>query len=566
MQAVICCLNSKYIHASLAPWCLKAGVNKYCKDIDCYVVESTINRELAYPLDEILKIGPKVIGLCAYIWNVDKTLALAKALKEKLSDSIIVLGGPEVSYRVKNVLEQYPFVDCVVSGEGERPFAELCNAVNSDDGFDGISGLSYRFKGAPIISEPNVEIEEPPTPYSDKFFEQLQGRICYIESSRGCPFGCAFCLSGRCGGVRFFDIEKTKRDIVRLSKSGTKTVKFVDRTFNANPKRAIEIWRFIIENYGKEIESGVCFHFEIAGDILNDEAINLLSSAPKGLIQLEIGMQSFNPQTLEAINRKTNVEKLKSNIQKLVSLRNMHIHIDLIAGLPYEDLKSFKESFNIALSLNADMLQLGFLKLLYGAPMREDPPKYPCEFSKDAPYTVLSTPWLSKGEVKSLQNMEDAFERLYGSGRFKLTLEYIIYTLGTNPFDFFFDMGNELEVAENIPLNDYVVRLYEYLLKKGVASKEILRDLLAADKLISEKNGKLPEALKVKDNNLKVSKTFVRERLGSTAAIAIIYTKEAAELLGGRVSPLVLGVDYSKKEQITSRYEYKVYELAEINC
>ena len=566
MQAVICCLNSKYIHASLAPWCLKSGVDKFCDGVICNVVESTINREISYPLEEILKLNPKVIGLCTYIWNVNKTLELAKALKEKLSDSIIVLGGPEVSYRAESILKEYPFVDCVVSGEGEKPFAALCTAIKTGKGLSGINGVSYREENKPKISEPNVEKDEPPTPYNDAFLENLNGRICYIESSRGCPFSCAFCLSGRCGGVRFFDIEKTKRDIVLLSKSGTKTVKFVDRTFNANLARAKEIWRFIIENYGKEIQSGVCFHFEIAGDILDDEAINLLSTAPKGLIQLEIGMQSFNPKTLEAINRKTNVEKLKNNIQKLVALRNMHIHIDLIAGLPYEDLESFRESFNIAYGLKADMLQLGFLKLLYGAPMRDNPEKYPCEFSKKAPYTVTKTPWLTESEVNSLQNMEDAFDRVYGSGRFEFTLKYLMEKVGANPFDFFFEMGNKMVIKENISLNDYVGVLYNYLIEKSVASKEILRDLLAVDKLIAEKNGKLPEILKVKDNNLKAAKTFVRERLGATAAATIIYTNEVAELVGVPSAPAVLGVDYSKKDNVTARYNYRIYKLDDIIC
>ncbi len=566
MLAVICCLNSKYIHASLAPWCLKAGVDKFCNNTICSVVESTINREISYPFEEILKLNPKVIGLCTYIWNVDKTLELAKALKEKLSDLIIVLGGPEVSYRAESVLKEYPFVDIVVSGEGEKPFALLCNAINKGESLSGISGVSYKEDNKPVIAEPNIEKDEPPTPYSDAFLENLNGRICYIESSRGCPYSCAFCLSGRCGGVRFFDIEKTKRDIVLLSKSGTKTVKFVDRTFNANLARAKEIWRFIIENHGKEIQKGVCFHFEIAGDILDDEAINLLSSAPKGLIQLEIGMQSFNPKTLEAINRKTDVEKLKNNIKKLVALRNMHIHIDLIAGLPYEDLESFRDSFNIAYNLNADMLQLGFLKLLYGAPMRENPEKYPCEFSEKAPYTVTKTPWLTESEVISLQNMEDAFDRVYGSGRFEFTLKYLMEKVGVNPFDFFFEMGNKMAIKENISLNDYVGVLYNYLIEKSVASKEVLRDLLAVDKLIAEKNGKLPEILKVKDNNLKAAKTFVRENLGATAAATIIYTNEVAELVGKQSAPAVLGVDYSKKDNVTARYNYRIYKLDDIIC
>ncbi len=566
MQAVICCLNSKYIHASLAPWCLQSGVEKYCVDINCKVVESTINRDIEYPYRQILEINPKVIGLCAYIWNIDKTLQLAKLLKERLKDALIVLGGPEVSYRAKSVLKEYDFIDCIVSGEGEKPFAKICNAIKNGITLDGIEGVSFKTDHTIIESQPYITNDEPPLPYTNDFFEQLNGRICYIESSRGCPYSCAFCLSGRCGGVRFFDVEKTKHSIIKLSKSGTKTIKFVDRTFNANLKRAKEIWGFIIENYGKEIDKGVCFHFEIAGDILDSEAIEILSTAPKGLIQLEIGMQSFNPKTLEAINRKTNIERLQDNIRKLVSLRNMHIHIDLIAGLPYENLSSFRESFNIAYSLNADMLQLGFLKLLYGAPMREEPDKYPLSFSKQAPYTVIKTPWLSEEEIKSLQNMEDAFERMYGSGRFKYTLNYLIDQSGNNPFDFFFKLGQELIVPPNISLNDYVEELFIYL-KNSLSIKEaVLRDLLVADKLVSDKSGKIPYALKIEDDRLSVARAKVRKEIGNTAAVAIIYTKEAAVCIGQEEVPMVIGVDYNKADQITKRYEIKTFTFGDINC
>ncbi len=566
MEVAVCCLNSKYIHASLAPWCLKAGVSEYCSNINCTVVESTINADLDEPLKKLIYLKPKVVGFCSYIWNIDKTIELAQKFKAAMPNTVIVFGGPEVSYRAEAFLMEYSFVDYVVSGEGERPFAALCEHIKNDAQINDISGVSYRNGKNIINTKPNIENGTPPSPYCDEFFEVLGGRISYIESSRGCPYSCAFCLSGRCGSVRYFDIEKTKEEIINLSNSGTKTVKFVDRTFNANSKRAVEIWQFIIDNYGKTINKDVCFHFEIAGDILTDDAIKLLARAPIGLIQLEIGMQSFNEKTLEAIHRKTNISRLKDNIKRLIEPRNIHIHIDLIAGLPYEDLKSLKNSFNIAYGLRADMLQFGFLKLLHGAPMREEPQNYPCEYEKAAPYTVISTPWLSQREIVELKKFEDAFDRIYGSGRFKFTLRYLTEVCKVDPFELFYYLGNELEVPQNTPLNEYVEKLYTALSNLKVCDKKILRDLLAADKLVSDKSGKLPEILKVKDKAIKKAKTYVRGRLGNTASALIIYTNEAALHLCDKSAPIIMGVNYNIKDELANRYKAEFFILEEINC
>lgn len=566
MEVAICCLNSKYIHASLAPWCLKAGVSEYCSNINCSVVESTINSDLCEPLKKLISLNPSVVGFCSYIWNIDKTIELARELKDSMPNTKIVFGGPEVSYRAEAFLNEHSFVDYIVSGEGEKPFAALCEHIKNNAEIKDISGVSYRNGKNIINAKPNIEKDAPPSPYCDEFFGSLNSRISYIESSRGCPYSCAFCLSGRCGSVRYFDIEKTKADIIKLSHSGTKTVKFVDRTFNANSSRALDIWRFIIDNYGKKIPKDVCFHFEIAGDILTDEATKLLNSAPKGLIQLEIGMQSFNQKTLEAIHRKTNINRLKENIKRLIEPRNMHIHIDLIAGLPYEDLESLKNSFNIAYSLNADMLQFGFLKLLYGAPMREEPQNYPCEYEKIAPYTVLSTPWLSKEEIVGLKRFEDAFDRIYGSGRFKFTLGFLTEVCGVDPFDLFWYLGNKLEVLQNIPLNEYVEKLFYALSDLKICDKKILRDLLAADKLISDKSGFVPEILKVKDKAIKQAKTYVRGRFGNTASALIIYTNQAAKHLCGKSAPLVMGVNYNRKDTLTNRFKAEFFKFDDIDC
>ena len=383
MKVIIGCLNSKYIHASLAPWCLLAGVRKFCKsDIDAVVVESTINANL----DDFVAGIPTadIYAFSCYIWNIEQTLYACKKLKEKF-ECKIVLGGPEVAYRAKDVLERYRFIDFVLSGEGEYNFPKLIDALNFKSSLEVVDGLTFRENGS-ILSIPEAaHTDTPPSPYLQEFFDNLSGRICYIETSRGCPYRCAFCLSGRCGGLRFFDIETVKENIILLANSGTKTVKFVDRTFNANYKRANEILLFIKENYGTKIPDGVCFHFEIAGDILHEDTLTILSQMPPRAVQLEIGMQSFNEETLKLINRKTNTQKLIKNIKTLLSFNNMHIHIDLIAGLTGEDLLSFKNSFNIGYNLHAHMLQMGFLKLLYGSDMRENSDKYPCEYSDKPP-------------------------------------------------------------------------------------------------------------------------------------------------------------------------------------
>ena len=345
MKIIISCLNSKYVHASLSPWCLLSGVREFSKNTyDIFIMESTINGDIDFFAQKIINEKPQVVAFSTYIWNVTKTLEICRIIKEK-HNCRIVLGGPEVAYRQKDVLEKYDFIDFVLAGEGEWTFPEFLDNINGD--LSLIAGLSYRKNGEIITISEKEYKDTPPSPFTEDFFQNRNGRISYIETIRGCPYRCAFCLSGRCSPLRFFDLERVKKDIVKLANSGTQTIKFVDRTFNANSTRANEILLFIKENYGKEIPQNVCFHFEIAGDILKDSTLEILSTMPEGAVQLEIGMQSFNEETLKTINRKTNTKKLIENIKKLISFNNMHIHIDLIAGLTGENLESVKNSFNI---------------------------------------------------------------------------------------------------------------------------------------------------------------------------------------------------------------------------
>jgi len=546
MRVIISCLNSKFVHASLSPWCLLAGVREFSKNkYDISVMESTINGDTDAFADKIINEKPDVVAFSCYIWNIKKTLEICRIIKSKLGCRII-LGGPEVAYRPKDVLEKYEFADFVLSGEGEWTFPDFLDNLNGD--LSAVSGLAYR-KNSEIVINPEKEYTDtPPSPFSEEFFENLGGRITYIETARGCPYRCAFCLSGRCSSLRFFDVERVKKDIIRLSNSGTQTVKFVDRTFNANAERANEILLFIKENYGNEIPRNVCFHFEIAGDILKESTLEILSTMPRGAVQLEIGMQSFNEETLKKINRKTNTEKLVENIRKLISFNNMHIHIDLIAGLTGEDLESFKISFNIGYSLKANMLQMGFLKLLYGAEMRENQEKYPCTFIDEPPYEVTSTPWLSADEIKMLKNCEDALDRLYNSGRFLFTLDYLTEEIGISPFDIFNSFGNSVN-GNKMRLSDYAEKLYNFFCDK--CDRNILREKILCDLLCCSSSVEIPDVFKIKDPFYKKLKKYFIENVDKNIKIAILYSKNQ-----------VFAVNQSNEKNLHNRFEGEFYDVA----
>lgn len=544
MKVVISCLNSKYIHASLAPWCLLAGVKAFAKnDYDIKVLESTINGNPHDFAQKIISENPQVVSFSCYIWNITGTLEICKEIKKNLNCKII-LGGPEVAYRPQDVLEKYDFIDFVLSGEGEWNFPLLLDNINGD--LNTVDGLTYR-NNKEIITNPEKEYTEtPPSPYSEDFYKNLNGRIAYIETSRGCPYRCAFCLSGRCSKLRFFDMEQVKKDIINLANSGTQTLKFVDRTFNANSKRANEILTFIKDNYGTKIPQNICFHFEIAGDILTEATLEILSQMPIGAVQLEIGMQSFNEETLQKINRKTNTEKLIKNIKKLLEFGNMHIHIDLIAGLTGENLESFKNSFNIGYSLKAHMLQMGFLKLLYGADMRENPQDFPCEYTENPPYEVISTPWISADEMKTLKNCEDAVDRLYNSGRFLFTLDYLIDEMGISPFDLFNDFGNTVD-GTNMKLSDYAVKVYEYF--KDKCDEQILREKILCDLLSCSSSVQIPEIFKIRDPLYKKVKKHFIENVDKNIKIAILYSKNE-----------IFAVNQSKNKDFHGRFKGEFYK------
>ena len=540
-------LNAKFVHTSPAPWCLAAGVKAYAPELysRVHIVEATINQPFAEVLKRIVDNAPSVAGFSCYLWNIATTLALCAELKQALPGLTVVLGGPEVSYCAKEVLQNNPQVDYILAGEGEQSVPAFLRAVFGQRGPKplseqeraSIAGLcGRRGDGTVYESEPCVLGGDVPSPLTAGYAEALGGRIAYLETSRGCPYSCAFCLSGRCGAPRFFALGDVYENLLRLANSGTRTVKLIDRTFNASPAHSNQILQFILTHYGKAIPSGICFHFEIAGDILREETFALLAQMPAGAVQLEIGMQSFCEQTLEAVHRKTDTALLQANIRRLVAMGNMHIHIDLIAGLPYEGLTVFAESFNRGYALKAQMLQLGFLKLLHGSAMRDYPQSYPCKFDDQAPYEVRSTPWLSTRELDLLHLTEDAVERVYNSGRFSLTADYVLSKSGQTPFEFFMGLGacaHKAGVCGAVSLDEYTAFLQlhcAYLLKEDA---EALRDALVRDRLSTNATGRLPPCLHRQDARMSgvikhlAANPATAPRQGVRRGVALLYAARA---------------------------------------
>lgn len=569
---VLSVLNAKYVHASPAPWCLAAGVQAFAPELThrVKIVEATINQPLADVLKQIVAFAPAVVGFSCYIWNIKATLELCAVLKKALPNAVIVLGGPEVSYCAKDVLQRNPQIDYILAGEGETSVPAFLQAVFTPGALheltpQSIPGLCGRHADStPYESAPCALNGPVPLPFAAGYADAVKGRIAYIETSRGCPYSCAFCLSGQCSSPRFFALDAMFPHLLQLANSGTRTIKFVDRTFNANAAHANQILQFILAHYGKEIPTGVCFHFEIAGDILREETFALLQQMPAGAVQLEIGLQSFYEKTLEAVNRKTNTAILQKNIQRLVAMGNMHIHIDLIAGLPYETLPLFAESFNKGYALGAQMLQLGFLKLLHGSAMRTKPHAFPCEFNDTPPYEVRSTPWLSAGDLEQLRRTENAVDRVYNSGRFRLTAEYAIEASGLTPFAFYSGLGGAAEHANlpwNISLDDYTALLQEYCSSLPGVESEYLRDRLVRDRLATNSTGRLPPCL----HRMDAQMTMVLKALSVNPETAPKkgVRRGVAFLYGAKV---VCWADYAPadKHPVTGRWPLHEIPMADI--
>lgn len=433
-KVVLAALNAKYIHSNLA---LRYLSRFQDNDKKHHIItrEFTINQRPDFIIEELFRLQPDVVLFSAYIWNVETLRQLCPLLKKVMPECIIGFGGPEVSYESETFLAENPAVDFVMRGEGELVFTKLLEHWDTQipADFSEIGSLTYRKDGeiyATMQEEP-LDLGLLPFPYEPDFSD-IQNQIIYYESSRGCPYQCGYCLSSVEQGVRFVPLEKVLPDLQKFLDANVPQVKFIDRTFNCKKSHAMAIWKYLHAH-----DNGVTnFHFELTADIIDEEMISFLKTVRKGLFQFEIGVQSTNPHTIQAINRNVNFEKLSGIVQKIKAGGNIHQHLDLIAGLPHEDYDSFGRSFNDVYALEPEQLQLGFLKVLKGSMLHQKQKEYEITYHDTAPYEVLTTHMLPFADTLRLKYIEEMVETYYNSGKFLHTLAYLV-PLYESPFAFF---------------------------------------------------------------------------------------------------------------------------------
>lgn len=434
MKVLLTTLNSKYVHSNLALKYLYAVSTEAGHNIE--LREFTVNNPDDYIYGELLRNDYDLICFSSYVWNIEKTLYLVENVKKAIPEIKVLLGGPEVTWRGPDIMKKNRNVDFILTGEGEETFPKLLNALAEPDvssNFEGINGLLYRHDGKIYVNPATAPVDFTAVPFP---FHSLVGesdKIMYYESARGCPFACSYCVSAIEKGIRPLPIDRVKADLSYFVYKGVKQVKFVDRTFNYNDARCMDILRYLMET-----DNGVTnFHFELCGDIISPELLNLLEKARPGLFQFEIGVQSTNETTLTAINRRCDFPKLSANVERIMNMKNIHLHLDLIAGLPHEDYEGFANSFNDVYRLKPHMLQLGFLKLLPGTPIREQVEEYSYQFRAKAPYEVISNKFLTAIELARLKMVEHIFDLYYNRGGFEGSLGYLAHELHSRPFVFY---------------------------------------------------------------------------------------------------------------------------------
>ncbi|WP_316568308.1 B12-binding domain-containing radical SAM protein [Neobacillus sp. YIM B06451] len=489
MKIICSTLNAKYIHTNLAIRYLKAYA---APEFGIELAEYTIKDPAMNIVSDLIAKKPDVIGFSCYIWNIEETLKVISMIK-KINPSItIVLGGPEVTYDTTEWMEKVPEADFIVIGEGEAAFKQLLMELDSGaPKLENVPGLAYRQDGKVKfnLQSGKLDLKEIPSPYRfPEDIPQLAKRVTYIETSRGCPFSCQFCLSSIEVGVRYFDREKIKEDIRHLMANGAKTIKFVDRTFNISRSYAMDMFRFLIDEH----LPGTVFQFEITADIMRPEVIEFLNKeAPHGLFRFEIGVQSTNDYTNELVMRKQNFEKLKRTVTMVKEGGKIDQHLDLIAGLPEENYQSFRKTFNDVFEMRPEELQLGFLKMLRGTGLRLRADEHDYIFMDQAPYEILGNNVLPFEDIIRIKQVEDVLEKYWNSHRMDATIEYLIAQEFESPFDFFQEFGaywDEKGWARiGHQLEDLYKRLHTFLESRNTRNLDIVEGLMMFDYLSRQK-------------------------------------------------------------------------------
>ena len=532
MKVLLAAINAKYIHSNLGIYSLKTYGEKMLKEwglaeqAEISLAEYTINHQMEQILQDIYKRKPDVIGFSCYIWNISYVKMILADIKKVLPDVKIWAGGPEVSYHGEAFLKEEPAVDLVMMGEGEITFAHFLKALLEGEDLKQVPGLMVRNADGTFTDtgfRQVMDMSQIPFPYAFMDMKELEHRIIYYESSRGCPFSCAYCLSSIDKKLRFRSLDLVLPELEWFLQAKVPQVKFVDRTFNCKKSHAMAIWQYI-----RDHDNGVTnFHFEIAADLLDKDELDLLSTMRPGLVQLEIGVQSTNEKTLETIRRKTDIEEIRQITATINSWHNIHQHLDLIVGLPWEDLKRFKQSFNDVYEMEPEQLQLGFLKVLKGSYMEELIPDCDLLYSAAPPYEVLCTKWLSYGDVLELKDIEEMTEVHYNSRQFTCTLKELEKEFDT-PYEMFSFMAGYYNKNHLFGISHSRIARYEILWKiiqerlerngkcetqamaenVNISEKlELYRDLLMTDLYLRENVKSRPTFAR----DLSSSKDFVRE-------------------------------------------------------
>lgn len=493
MKFLLTAINAKYIHSNLAVYELYAYAMQYKKPdlpLEIAIAEYTINQHVDEILGEIYKQRPDVLCFSCYIWNIGYVTELVREYRKLCPEVPVWVGGPEVSYETKQLLLDYPQITGAMPGEGEQTFLELCEYYAGREGELGeIAGIAYRDDTGILVTSPREPVSMDRIPFCYGATGDFSNRIIYYESSRGCPFCCSYCLSSVDKRLRFRSVEKVKRELAFFLEKQVPQVKFVDRTFNCGHEHAMEIWRFILDN-----DNGMTnFHFEISADLLTEEELELLGRMRPGLVQLEIGVQSTNEATIGEIHRTMNLEKLKSAVRAIQSRNNIHEHLDLIAGLPYEDYDTFAKSFDEIYELKPNQLQLGFLKVLKGSYLYEHRQEYGILYRDTPPYEVLQTNWLSFSELLCIRQAEEMLEVYYNSGQYEVTMK-LLETQFDSPFRMFRRLGEFYEKKGYFSMSHSRIRRAGILLEfaeeeagtaDGIWKESLTYDLYARENLKS---------------------------------------------------------------------------------
>lgn len=580
MKVLLTTLNSKFIHTNLAIRYIRE-YSRYLEDEDykLFLKEYTINNTIDYIMKDIVRLNIDIIVFSVYIWNIEDIVKICENIKKIKPNIKMCFGGPEVSYDLEEAIDKYDFIDYILYGEGEVIYRDLILYFLGKKDIDEVRGICYKSNGKIIVNKPMPLIEnldDIPSPYENLNKKEYENKIVYFESSRGCPFNCQYCLSSTIKGLRYFSNERIKSDLKKLIDAKVSQIKFIDRTFNANKNIAKEIMSFLMEN-----DNGyTTFHFEVTAHLIDDDMLEFLKNCKPGLFQFEIGVQSTNDKTLIEVGRKDDFDRLSKVVTTISSYKNIHQHLDLIAGLPYEDYDRFGFSFDDVYNLKSECLQLGFLKMIKGTGIRNNSDAHGYQYKDYPPYEILYNKYIDYNKILKLKDIEEILEIYYNSGNFKLSIDYIVYKYYDRPFKFYEEFSSFFDEKGYFDISIGRNRLYEIFIEfaetimKSFDEISKFKNILKFDYISLGKVSSLPnffDRIEVFDyknkghkflQNEENQKKYVPKYCGQPAKNIIKYTH--FEEFEYDVISLKNDLNYElEKKQITVMFYYDIDKIFE---